>query len=36
MIRVVYRWTVAAGQEEAFIAAWRGVTLILRSQPTGR
>ncbi|HEY0138895.1 MAG TPA: antibiotic biosynthesis monooxygenase, partial [Nannocystis sp.] len=35
MIRVVYRWSVVPGQEEAFIAAWRAVTLILRERVEG-
>lgn len=35
MIRVVYRWTVAPGQEDAFVTAWREVTAILRAQVGG-
>ena len=35
MIRVVYRWSVVAGQEQAFVAAWRAVTLILRERVEG-
>ena len=35
MIRVMYTWTVRPGQEEAFTAAWVGITRFMRAHVEG-